>query len=338
MQTATVGVGEPFGGHRLLRTSDIDEAQQVGARLITENRLRLPREHTFAAHINGVDLDTVSLYYLDYGTQLDVDSAPLKDCFALLVPVTGSMSIQHQGREFEATSEKVAGVISPGEHLRMRWSPNLAVFCIRIDSRAMCEFAGSVLRNTDDRALRFDPIMARPAAVDAVLATVRLIADVWERAEAPAGPHPHVVARLREQLMATLLLAHPNTYSDLLVQQPLNISRGVVRQAMEMIEANPASAPTVASIAQRIGISLRTLQIGFQRELGKTPAAYLREVRLSRARSELLTSGPRDGTTIADVASRWGFTHLGRFARYYREAYNENPSESLHGRMPGGQS
>jgi AraC-like DNA-binding protein len=32
---------------------------------------------------------------------------------------------------------------------------------------------------------------------------------------------------------------------------------------------------------------------------------------------------------VADVAFRWGFGHLGRFAEKYRERYGELPSETL---------
>lgn len=77
MRSRGTDVREPFSRHRLLRSSDVDEAQRVGTRLITENRLRLAHEHSLAAHINGVCMNTVSLYYLNYGTQLTVESAPL---------------------------------------------------------------------------------------------------------------------------------------------------------------------------------------------------------------------------------------------------------------------
>ncbi|WP_363094775.1 helix-turn-helix domain-containing protein, partial [Pseudonocardia sp. 73-21] len=33
--------------------------------------------------------------------------------------------------------------------------------------------------------------------------------------------------------------------------------------------------------------------------------------------------------SVADIASHWGFTHLGRFAAAYRERYGCVPSETL---------
>ncbi|WP_431934031.1 helix-turn-helix domain-containing protein [Nonomuraea jabiensis] len=37
-------------------------------------------------------------------------------------------------------------------------------------------------------------------------------------------------------------------------------------------------------------------------------------------------------TTVTEVALRWGFTHLSRFASFYRETYGHAPSVTLRGR------
>jgi len=45
---------------------------------------------------------------------------------------------------------------------------------------------------------------------------------------------------------------------------------------------------------------------------------------------EDLTGGDRaHRPTVAEVAYRWGFTHLGRFAHDYRARYGEAPSTTL---------
>ena len=62
-------------------------------------------------------------------------------------------------------------------------------------------------------------------------------------------------------------------------------------------------------------------------KLGYTPQAYLRSVRLDRAREMLLTPG--DSLTVADVAETVGYPHLGRFAGYYVERFGELPSDTL---------
>ncbi|WP_051053496.1 helix-turn-helix transcriptional regulator [Mycolicibacterium chubuense] len=101
-----------------------------------------------------------------------------------------------------------------------------------------------------------------------------------------------------------------------------------LRQAMAYIEANAARRITIADLAAEIYATPRTVQYLFRRHLGTTPTAYLRRVRLSKARQELLT-GDRTVTTVTATATRWGFAHTGRFAVLYRETYGESPHQTL---------
>lgn len=102
-----------------------------------------------------------------------------------------------------------------------------------------------------------------------------------------------------------------------------------IRRAAAFIDDNADSPLTVAQIAEAARVSVRALQIGFQRELATTPMGYVREVRLDAARRELRQAG--DGVLVADVARRWAFANVGRFAALYRARFGENPSDTLRG-------
>jgi transcriptional regulator GlxA family with amidase domain len=56
--------------------------------------------------------------------------------------------------------------------------------------------------------------------------------------------------------------------------------------------------------------------------------AYLQSVRLDRAHETLRDEDPAR-VTVAAVAHRTGFAHLGRFATAYRVRYGVSPSETL---------
>ncbi len=62
-----------------------------------------------------------------------------------------------------------------------------------------------------------------------------------------------------------------------------------------------------------------------------TPIAYLRRVRLERAHRDLRAADPRAGTTVAEIAARWGFAPHGRFAALYQSCYGHAPSHTLGG-------
>ena len=93
------------------------------------------------------------------------------------------------------------------------------------------------------------------------------------------------------------------------------------------MRAAPAKTPTLKDLACTAGVSTRTLQRQFQAFLGQTPVETLRTIRLEYARLDLLRG--EKGISVADIATRWGLTHLGRFSIEYRRRYGEKPSQTL---------
>lgn len=68
------------------------------------------------------------------------------------------------------------------------------------------------------------------------------------------------------------------------------------------------------------------MQLAFRRYRDTTPTAFLRQVRLEQARAELSRLGGEASVTA--VMTRWHFGNVGRFAKRYREAFGELPSET----------
>jgi adenylate cyclase len=83
----------------------------------------------------------------------------------------------------------------------------------------------------------------------------------------------------------------------------------------------------LATLARHAGVPPRTLEEHFRRFLGATPLAWARQERMALARQELLAGEGR--ATVSEVATRFGFTQLGRFAARYRGRFGELPSETL---------
>ena len=75
-------------------------------------------------------------------------------------------------------------------------------------------------------------------------------------------------------------------------------------------------------------LSPRALQEGFSRDIGQSPMAYLRQVRLRRVHEALLLADPAS-TSVRTLAISYGFLHLGRFAATYRQAFGVLPSRHL---------
>lgn len=101
-----------------------------------------------------------------------------------------------------------------------------------------------------------------------------------------------------------------------------------MHRAIAFVHEHASDPITVADIADACGLSERGLQDLFRRRLAITPMHYLREARLDRVHLELATGGRRI-VTVREVAHRWQFAHLGRFAAAYRARFGESPRETL---------
>lgn len=99
--------------------------------------------------------------------------------------------------------------------------------------------------------------------------------------------------------------------------------RRILCAARDYMHAHADEAITVPDLCQATHASRRALQYAFEEILHLSPVTYLRVMRLNRVRGELLGHGAQ---TVGDVAARWGFWHLSRFAADYRQHFGELPS------------
>jgi AraC-like DNA-binding protein len=102
-----------------------------------------------------------------------------------------------------------------------------------------------------------------------------------------------------------------------------------LRRAVALIDTRAMHDVTLDDLTAVAGVSARALQEAFRRHFDTTPLGYLRDVRYEHAHHDLLAADPTSGDTVAAIAARWRFTHLGRFARGYRCRYGVLPTHTL---------
>jgi AraC family transcriptional regulator, ethanolamine operon transcriptional activator len=101
----------------------------------------------------------------------------------------------------------------------------------------------------------------------------------------------------------------------------------ILEQAMSAIRQRSADVLAVADLCRVTGASGRTLHYAFVERYGVPPARFMKAYRLNGARGDLGRIDSRE-SRISDVANRWGFWHLGQFAKDYRRWFGELPSET----------
>jgi len=122
--------------------------------------------------------------------------------------------------------------------------------------------------------------------------------------------------------------ANPQLLQKSITDIPSAVACRQLRLAEDYIEANWDKPLELEVLAKITNISARSLFYYFRKWRSKTPMQYLKEVRLKHAR-QMLQQSP--DASVATVAFACGFGNLGHFARDYKKAWGERPSETRHG-------
>ncbi|MBW2704585.1 MAG: AraC family transcriptional regulator [Deltaproteobacteria bacterium] len=114
------------------------------------------------------------------------------------------------------------------------------------------------------------------------------------------------------------------------VKMPNNIRKRdlALVQAVEVLRSDHLGQIPIHTLSRRFGVSRRTLDTVFKKEIGLTPGAYRKNIRLNNVHRLLHRADPHVDC-VKDIARSIGFEHLGQFAKDYRAFFGMLPSEAL---------
>lgn len=100
-----------------------------------------------------------------------------------------------------------------------------------------------------------------------------------------------------------------------------------VISACRLVERRFPTALPLKELSKYSGVAERTLAYGFREIYDTTPLTFARSLRLTRSRMALLHA--KRYTPINEIASAFGFKHMGQYSRDYRHWFGETPSMTL---------
>jgi AraC-like DNA-binding protein len=244
-----------------------------------------------------------------------------------LPSIGSSLTADYRGESVIAAQDRGL-LLRPGGSTWIRTRDDYHSHAILIDRAALEHQLGALIGDTNAGPIRFDPSLDLTSGSAATWAQLTR----WFTAEiATPGnllANPLIAERLHEVVLMGLLAVAEHPYRDAMAGRVPSWGPSPVRRAMDEVMAHAAEPITVSRLADAACVSVRSLQEGFRRHLGTSPTRYLREVRLARAHEDLRLTDP-DQATVTEIAHRWGFAHLGRFAEMYAQRYGKRPSETL---------
>jgi AraC-like DNA-binding protein len=270
--------------------------------------------------LDVVDLGPCRLASMALGATVSVTSDH-PGAYAINIPVAGTLSSVVDGTAVESTVG-MATVCPPDTPTRLpQWDPSCQLLGFRVER--------AFLEREYERVLARRP-KALPVQLDLRtedgrdwLSLLQVSFDQVRRSHSQMATDPRFTSVMASTLITGLLLATtPEDHNDRTGTRPR-----IVRSIIDAIEDDPARPWAPADMAELAGVTVRRVQQGFREYVGQTPFQYLHDVRIERAHRDLIDAQP--GTTVTDVAMRWGLTHTGRFAADYRQRYGRAPSETL---------
>lgn len=313
-----------------LRACEVGDAQTQISNVFSPHTLEVvDRGASLDVQLKLMSFPTISLVEISHGTEVEVTPGKLRSYFNVGVILAGHTRTTC-GRDDVATTRGTAAILSPHERTSMRWSADCRQLAVKIDRVALEGDLEAMLGRPLDAPLAFDVLMDTTSGGGrAWFSTVTSL--ITQVNDCPALTSQAIVVRRFESLLiGQLLLGQSHNYRQALMSGGHDhVHPRRVRAAIDLIESSAGQPLTATDLARAAGVSLRSLQDDFREHLGVTPMTYLRNVRLGRAHEDLLEGDADASSPVTEIAYRWGFSHVPRFAANYRERFGETPSETL---------
>jgi AraC-like DNA-binding protein len=278
----------------------------------------------FAAQANHLHVGGLGLTYCGYASDVSIgfnEASFVRQIFN----IDGVGQYSASSRSGEITPGSWSPILPAGAPLNLDFKSGYQHLVLRIEVDALSRNLSALLGQELGAKLQFTETPAYGPAMSSLRRRVFVFAsDFNERGAFFSGL---AAAEIERMMIMNFLMCHRHNYTHLLLRQPLPATSSAVRVVEEFIEANwdkPIDVPAMAVVAN---VSARSLFRQFRRDRGYSPADFAKRIRLLRAR-ELLEQASAE-TSVTQVSLKCGFQNPGHFARDFRLAFGELPSEAL---------
>jgi AraC-like DNA-binding protein len=317
-------LASPLQRFPVFQTSDSEEFRHALLTRYGATQAEIKSSEGFTSRGSLVQLQSIGLIYGQGSATASADF-PENDRFRLFSALTGN-GHSKIGKRAIALNADQCSMISPGHAVTLASEAEHEWFNLRFEGGAFERKLAYLLGARPNGRLEFEPAinMNSPQFVQ----LWRLIRFFAEQIDTSSDHLPGLVLRELEQtVLVGFLTACRHSFSHLLERDAADTLPSHVRRAEDFIEAHWDQAITIEKLVEATGVGSRAIFRAFQQTRGYSPMAFARTIRLRRAREKL--AAPDKETSVTAVAFVCGFGNLGHFARDYREAFGERPSETL---------
>ncbi len=307
-----------------LTSDDPDEVQEVLSPIFG-NLTITPLTSTYCVRIRARATSRVGIFDIEASDSRGYTEPP-HDHFGLDLPMTGLFSVTE-------ANEKVC----LGRDIYLAMPDRAHTRELRSRSRTLGvdlflkPLQDDLLKLTGSNAPSIPDIGNRIETSGAVgLMLARNMFNLWSESnrQPGAGAGSEIaIAELEDELITNFVMGMETLSNSPCVNEGRRIHRAMAR-ADEFLASHLNQAISRAELADAAGVSIRTLSRAFLKRHGMGPMEFLKARRLHASYRQLFTVDA-GSTSVTDVAVSYGFTHLGKFAAKYKQAFGESPSVTL---------
>lgn len=311
----------------VVSTTSVEEAREAVTDVYLPHALAA-EDVPLRMELNAARQKRFTLGFLAYGAPAELRMPATGTTYHVNLTTAGQTFAERGDGTRASTAARASGlVLLPDQANTVRWTGDAEQLILKIPRSRLESHLADLIGRPVTGPVDFDFGFATDSARGrSLLASVEFLARELDR-EGGIAETPLAREQLETFVLTQVLLAVRNPYTDLLEGHAARARRSRLQPVLNHMQTH-ADQPLTPGELARVGcMSVRTLHATFQHELGVSPMAHLRRLRLDHVRADLLRS-PGSSTRISDVAVRWGFFHPSRFARQYQERFGELPSDT----------
>jgi hypothetical protein len=280
MQAASgAQIAVPLSSHVLFQSDDLDCARERVAQKFCRHRLDIvgPRRPFRACHHHAPG-NMLSLNYISYGADVDIDPGELGDFYLIQMPITGAATIRNGTKEF-LTDRSTASVLNADLATRMQWWEGCAQILVQVRKAPFLAFAEKILDRPLPGLLHFDPVI--DFARSEMQAWRAFANSLFHTAETVGARNGQISMAFNEQrLMELFLRVQPSNMSLFIDAKASGPLPRHTKRAQEFIHANAAKPISLSDVSDAAGVTPRMLQLAYKSAFGVSPMRALQQERL----------------------------------------------------------
>lgn len=274
-------------------------------------------KHRYCGNLSAFHSDRMQVSRVIHRNSSRIDGAIPQGTMILAVPISRRQTMQFHGVQVEDRDLILQDCV---HGLDVSYVGELDILSVAVSQQMVRQRLTQLWRQEPrgamSRTLKFSTLEC------AAKACLFLCEAIRRTTAKPDILHDHP---LRRNLETSILDAILCGLEEPRLREGALARRWLARRAAAVIHERCREDLNIGDLCEAVGASRRTLHLGFLDLYGTSPMKYLLSIRLAGVRRELIQC-KRSDAGVTDIATAWGFSHLGRFSASYRQYFGTLPS------------